>query len=507
MSQRTVRAAFAAMVAVIVAPVAHGADENAGAIADIRAQIRQMKEEYEARIRALEARLTDAEAKAERAAQAASAAASATAGAPAVAATAPSAGAAVAATAPEGFPSGSGPTAPAAAASASGSNAAANAFNPAMSVILAGRYANLSQDPNTYRIQGFMPSGDDVGPGRRGFDLGESEVTLSANVDHRFSGQLTFSMNADNALEVEEAFFRANGLTHGVNVMGGRFLSSVGYLNSQHAHAWDFVDAPLVYEAMLGGQYKNDGVQVKWLAPVERFVELGFELGRGATFPGNERKRNGANAFAAVAHAGDDIGESASWRAGISYLRTSAADRAFDDVDRAGIGVTNAFGGSSRLWIADAILKWAPEGNATQRNLKLQGEYFRRTEKGALTYDTTGASLGPLAGDYRGVQSGWYAQGLYQFMPAWRAGVRYDRLHSGTPHIATVDSGELDPADFARLMAYNPSRATAMVDWSPSEFSRLRLQVAEDKSRRGAGDRQLFIQYIMSLGVHGAHTF
>jgi hypothetical protein len=469
-------------MSVAVASAACAADENAGALAEIRAQIRQMKEEYEARIRALEARLKDAEAAlGAQAAQSAPAAQSAM----------PSASAAP----------------PASAAAPGGSAAGANAFNPAMSVILAGRYANLSHDPSRYRIQGFMPGGDEAGPGRRGFDLGESEITLSANVDHRFSGQLTFSMNADNALEVEEAFVRANGLAHGVNAMGGRFLSSVGYLNSQHAHAWDFADAPLVYQAMLGGQYKSDGVQVKWLAPVERFVEVGVELGRGATFPGNDRNKNGANAVAAFAHIGDDIGDSSSWRAGISYLRTSAADRAFDDIDRAGIGVVDAFSGSSRLWIADAILKWAPQGNATQRNLKLQGEYFRRTESGTLTYDTLGASLGALAGDYRGVQSGWYLQGVYQFMPTWRAGLRYDRLHSGTPRIATVDSGELDAADFARLIAYNPSRTTAMVDWSPSEFSRLRLQVAEDKSRPGATDRQLFIQYIMSLGVHGAHTF
>jgi len=500
MSRITVGAAMAAMVAVAVATTtsrAFAAGEDAGALAEIRAQIRQMKDEYEARIRALEARLQQAEARAERAAQAAAVAPPA--GPPGTPAT-PAAPAAVVA-------AGTPVPAPVASATSGGSTAAANAFNPAMSVILAGTYANLSQYPNKYRIQGFMPSGDAVGPGPRGFNLGESELTLSANVDHRFAGQLTFSMSADDKLEVEEAFFRANGLAHGVNVMGGRFLSSVGYLNSQHAHAWDFVDAPLVYQAMFGGQYKNDGVQVKWLAPVDRFVELGLELGRGATFPGTDRNKNGANAVAVFAHAGDDIGESTSWRAGLSYFRTSAADLTFDDVDRAGIGVTDAFSGTSRMWIADAILKWLPQGNSTQTNLKLQGEYFRRTDSGTLTFYALNASLGALAGDYRGVQSGWYLQGVYQFMPTWRAGLRYDRLDSGTPRIASVESGALDAADFARLIAYNPSRATAMVDWSPSEFSRLRLQVAEDKSRPGATDRQLFIQYIMSLGVHGAHTF
>jgi hypothetical protein len=46
-----------------------------------------------------------------------------------------------------------------------------------------------------------------------------------------------------------------------------------------------------------------------------------------------------------------------------------------------------------------------------------------------------------------------------------------------------------------------------MVDFSPSEFSRVRLQLARDNAREGRPDNQLFIQYQMSLGAHGAHGF
>jgi hypothetical protein len=322
-----------------------------------------------------------------------------------------------------------------------------------------------------------------------------------------FSGQLTFALSGEDTVGVEEAFVQTRAIANGINLKAGRFLSSIGYLNSQHAHAWDFVDAPLAYQALFGGQYRNDGIQLKWLAPADRFIELGIESGRGASFPGTDRNRNGANSFAAFAHVGDDIGDSASWRVGLSYLRTSAADRSFGDVDRAGVDVTNAFTGTSRIWIADAIYKWAPGGNARNTNLKLQAEYFRRTERGTLTYDASGASLGPLAGDYRSTQSGWYVQGVWQFMPQWRIGARYDRLDSGALRVSTIDDGALDPADFSRLMSYNPSRATAMADYSPSEFSRFRVQFARDKSRPGATDHQIFIQYIMSLGAHGAHAF
>lgn len=468
MLKRTVMAtALAAACAALGCSPAFAASD--GDLAQMRNEIRQMKQEYEARIKALEQRLQAAETQA--AAQ--------------QAAPAPMAAAAPA------------PAAPSPAATA-------NAFNPAISAILGGTYANLSKDPTQFRIQGFVPGGDEVGPGRRSFNLGESEITLSANVDPQFAGQVTFSLAGDNSASVEEAFFQTKGLSNGLNLKGGRMLSSIGYLNGIHAHAWDFVDAPLAYQAFFGGQYKTDGAQLKWLAPTERFLELGAELGNGRAFPGNDRNKNGAGSAAVFAHVGDDVGESASWRAGVSWLHTGSSNRTYADVDSAGTAVTNAISGHANTIIVDGVYKWSPNGNATQTNFKLQGEYFRRRESGTLAFDTTGRAL---ADTYASTQSGWYLQGVYQFMPAWRAGLRYDRLSSGAPDIGQVGSGALTAADFPQLASWHPSRTSLMFDYSPSEFSRLRLQFAQEKSRPDATDNQVFLQYIMSLGVHGAHTF
>ena len=478
--------AVALAVAGVVPAVAQTTD--GAELKEIRDQIRRMRDDYEARIRALEQRLQDAE----RRGQAATAAPAGT-GAPL-----PRSGAVAGSAAT--------PSAAVAAPGRSGT-VTTNLFNPAMSLIIGGTYARLSQDPEQYRIQGFVPGSDEIGPGSRNFSLGESELTLSASIDHRFSGQMTVAVTQENEVELEEAFVRAHGLGGGINLKAGRFLSGVGYMNAQHAHSWDFVDAPLAYQAFFGGHYRNDGVQLTWLAPTETFVEVGVETGRGGSFPGSARNKNGLVSSAAFVRVGGDIGVSTSWRAGLSWVRDRAVDRQFDDTDAAGASVTNAFTGRSTTWIADAVLKWAPNGNATQRNLKLQAEYFRRKESGALTYDVAAQSLGTIDSAYRAAQSGYYVQGVYQFMPQWRFGLRYDRLNSGTPGISAIDDGLLSAADFSRLLAYNPSRQTAMIDWSPSEFSRLRLQVARDRSRPEVTDNQLFIQYIMSLGVHGAHAF
>ncbi len=443
-------------------------------LAKIRAEIEQMKRAYEQRIQALEKRLEEAEAKSGKAERSAA-------------------------------------NAEAAAASASNRPASESAFNPAISLILQGTYANTSQEPNTYQITGFVPSGGEVRPPKRSFGLGETELAIAANIDPYFRGVAIASLAPEGGVGVEEAYFQTLALPRGFVLKGGRFFSGIGYQNEQHQHAWDFQDPPLAYKAFLGGQLKQDGVQLKWIAPTDLLVELGVELSAGDQFPGSDRNKNGVGGSSIFGHIGGDIGPSYAWRTGLSYLKSSPLDRSYEDTDSGGVAVTNKFTGNSRLWVADAILKWAPNGNSTVTNFKLQGEYFRRKEDGQLTYDdSAGSNLfgGPVSGAYDSRQSGWYLQGVYQFMPRWRAGYRYDRLNFDTINNGIVSNG-LGPtaADFPVLTPYSPTRDTVMLDWSPTEFSRLRFQLASDKSRIGLTDNQFFLQYIYSLGAHGAHKF
>jgi hypothetical protein len=247
----------------------------------------------------------------------------------------------------------------------------------------------------------------------------------------------------------------------------------------------------------LGNQLNEDGIQLKWVAPTSLYWDVGIEGGRGRQFPAGPaggRNKNGVSSGNVFTHLGGDVGTGTAWQTGVSYLSTSPQDRTFDDP----AGTPNSFTGQSRLWVLDGILKWAPNYNPTYTNFKLQGEYFRRKEDGDLTSGTTAQT-----GGFASVQSGWYLQGVYQFVPMWRVGYRYDRLDSGT----TSFSAPLNPADFPILAAHNPTKHTVMVDWSPSEFSRVRLQFASDKSRSDVTDHQVFLQYIVSLGAHGAHKF
>ena len=450
-------------------------------LAALRQQMEAMRIAYEARLEALESRLQRAEAAIAPTAPAAAATA-AISSVPAAATAEPAVAVVPSAPSPMAAPGGGG----------------ANAFNPSMSLILSGLYARTSRDPARYAITGFpLPTGADVGPGTRGLSLAESELGFAASIDPWLRGAANISILSDDRVSVEEAYVQTTSLGGGFTAKAGRFFSNVGYLNPQHAHTWDFVDNPLAYQAILGTQYGDDGIQVTWLAPLDRYVELGAELGRGRSFPGTDTSRNGAGMTSLFAHTGGDIGVSHSWRAGLSMLNAKASDQGLVAANARGDQVLDAFNGNTRVWIADAIWKWAPNGNATRTNFKLQGEYLRSTRRGSLTYDVASADS---VGSYRAVQSGWYVQGVYQFMPRWRVGLRTEQLDAGSP-----DYG-LNAASFAND-GYRPKKHTLMLDFSPSEFSRVRLQLAQDRSREGITDRQLFVQYQMSLGAHGAHSY
>ena len=439
----------------------------------LREEITQMRKSYEQRIEALERRLVQAEATSTQAKTTADKAATQT------------------ARAGEGK---------------------ANAFNPEIGLNLQGALTKTTRDPANWTMQGFVPPGepDEIGPPRRrGFTAQETELTVAANVDPNFRGYLNLALTPGNAVELEEAYFQTLGLGAGVTVKGGRFLSGIGYQNEIHPHAWDFADAPLAYTAFVGNKLTTEGVQVKWLAPTETFLELGLEGGRDNSFPGGARNKSGTGIGAAFAHVGGDVGPSNSWRAGLSYIATRPGGRSYEGVDAAGLATTVSFAGDSRTAVADFVWKWAPNGNAKERNFKLQGEYFRRNEDGRLSCaerDTSGACGGAagLADSYRSTQSGYYLQGVYQFMPNWRIGYRYDRLDSGTPSFGPT----LVATDLPQLASWKPVRNTVMADYATSEFARLRFQVARDTSRgAGLADTQVWLQYVMSLGAHGAHKF
>jgi hypothetical protein len=305
------------------------------------------------------------------------------------------------------------------------SSGSAAAFNPAIGVVFQGQL---------WGVEGEAADGE-------GFTVGETELIMSANVDDKFTAYLTAAFafeDGESALEVEEAWVETTALPAGFSARFGRMFSGIGYLNARHAHTWDFADQALPYQAFLDGRYVDNGLQVRWLAPTDLYMELGGELMQGEGDP------SGLGAYTLFSNVGGDVGSSHSWLAGLSHLEQDQG---------------------SRLSSAHFVWKWTPDGNWKQETFIFQAEYFENRD-----FDT---------------ETGWYAQAVYQPFQRWRFGGRMDSLD---------------------LVADDPRRYSVMLDWSNSEFSRLRLQFTRND---GGFDNanEWGLQYIHSIGAHGAHAF
>ena len=354
--------------------------------------------------------------------------------------------------------------------------ASANAFNPAITLILNGAYSSHSLDPDAYARSGFPLVGEG-GPSPRGFSLGESEISFAATIDDKFYGQLTVALGSEDGeteVAIEEAYIETTGLANGFTARAGRFFSNIGYLNGHHAHTDKFYDRPLPYQAFLGNQYGDDGVQLRWVAPTDTYLEIGGEVFRGESFPAGGAARNGAGSRSLFVHAGGDIGSETSWLAGVSVLDARSA------------GAEDGFSGDTRLWVADATWKWAPGGNFKDGGITLRGEYFLEDRDGEW-------SDGEGMAEWNGRRHGAYVEGVYRINRRWESGYRYDRLWS--------DDGLPLAEGFA------PARHSLMLAWINSEFSLLRLQLSRDTPNDADADTALTLQYQTALGAHGAHKF
>lgn len=366
-----------------------------------------------------------------------------------------------------------------------------NQFNPAISLILDGKYQHFSSTGS--EMSGFGV-GEEGERGREGLALDESEITLSANVDDKFYGSLTAAVvreEGEDKVELEEAFMRTQGgvLPYGLNLKAGRAFWTFGYLNEHHTHSDDFADRPLPYRAYLNKAFNDDGLELSWILPTDLYAEVGGGLFRGDDFPSGSASGSDHGSLSAFVRIGGDIGDNQSWRLG-GYALSTQADARMTNEDAV------IFTGESDLYALDARYTWAPVGNSQNKELILQGEYMWRDETG--TYEDTDAATGAVP--FSGKSHGWYAQAVYKFHPQWRIGGRVSQMHAPSTPAGLVGSA-LDASGF------NPRSYSTMIDWRNSEFSRIRFQLNQEELTRGGEDTQLILQYSMSVGAHGAHQY
>lgn len=337
----------------------------------------------------------------------------------------------------------------------------------------------------------------ELGGRSAGLQLGHSDLTASGPVGRHLAAQLTSVVAThDGTVEtgIEEAWVQTRTLPGGVVARAGRFASQVGHLNSQHPHADDFVERPLLHRALLGGHWFDDGVRVNLTLPTAQYWMVGAELFRGRKLvPEADPPRGGAGAATLVARTGGDLGRAHSWQLGLSYLhnrRTAAVeDEEEHGAAHEGEGHDQDHGhgarfGGRRTWMLDATWKWAPGGNNREQQLRLTLEAARVS--GVAPHAGSGQRHDAVA-----------LSAVWRFDPHWEAGARIDQLRVSMPHEDHFESGRL-------------RERAVMLAWKPSHMQSLRLQLSRQGGALGfesPARRSVALQYVVSLGVHGAHAF
>jgi hypothetical protein len=386
---------------------------------------------------------------------------------------------------------------PAQIAGGSSQVSAGTAFNPAITVIPDGLYYydNAGGGAASSIGERFRAPGADVEAedSPRGFSLREVELALSGAVDPYFDVWATFGIG-DGAIEAEEVYVQTRRFLPGTQVKFGQFFSGVGYLNRQHRHQWDFVDAPLPYTELFGSNLGEVGVQVTWLPATRVYTQVGFEALQGDNglianqladqYSGTLEETPGPRLFTGFAKMSPDLGYANTLQAGISIGRS----RSHQEVDPQ----ENVYDGTAWFFGTDWIWRYDSARPYGEGDVTVQGEYIYRSK----TLDVV--SVADLQ-DTSSQQDGLYAQVVYGVRPRWTLAGRID-VAGLRNHIealtTTMDLGAT-------------TRYSVNATFNPTEFSRLRVQYNHAHVPGDSRTRfnQVYVQFQMSLGVHGAHAF
>jgi hypothetical protein len=359
-------------------------------------------------------------------------------------------------------------------------------MNPAISVILDTEYyhSSLSKDELKSRNSpGFI--GPQEPPLREGFNLREAEIGFFAPVDPYFNLYVTLPVT-ENGIELEEAYFVTTSLPAGLQFKGGKFKSGFGRFNAVHPHAWDFVDAPLPYKIFFGGEGEGlieKGAQLTYLPNLPIYMILGVEVlqGDNDTLFGPDAG-SGPHAYTGFVKSSLDFGGSHSILFGGSVVGGKTKTTSF--------APDTELQGDTVLYGLEFTYKWRP---SRWRSFILQSEYLYRHQTGDLT-DTVALTTDSLKRD----QDGFYVQALYQ-INRWRIGVRFDRM--------AIFQDEVVRAGEKINYSGQPYRATGALEFNPTEFSRIRLQYNYDKSNPNKENQEVFLQFLIAVGAHGAHAY
>ncbi len=346
-------------------------------------------------------------------------------------------------------------------------------------------------------------------PRKRGFTLQNLELSLLGAVDPFFTAEAHLiyfidPIEGESVLELEEAFLTTQQLPFGLEEYGleleiGQMFTEFGRINPRHPHAWDWLDQPVINSRVFGPDgMRGPGARIGWLTPLPWFSQFHFGLqnANGETMASflasdeffEDRAVGGIEFQDQDVRSLGDLVWLGRWE-----NAWDVSDEVSTSVGLSGLVGPNASGSGGRTVIygGDFLLKWQPiDNDRGWPFVSWQSEIMRRDYKidGQAT-DLPGEDLGDW---------GLYTQLLWGFLRDWSAGLRYEFVSGDGP---SVGGRSMDPFRDER------QRLSPVIVWTPTHFSRVRLQYNFDQADHLADDaHSVWLGFEVLIGKHPAHS-
>ena len=288
----------------------------------------------------------------------------------------------------------------------------------------------------------------------------EAELQFSSDVDSYFTAKAFFAIAKEDGvfgIEPEEIYVETIAIPH-VGLRIGKSKMPLGKHNQLHAHAFPFINAPLINEAILGDEGLNEtGVGANILIPLPWYSEINLNYTQGENEELFNSDRNDNKAIIARFKNLWDLSDSMTLELGLS----GAEGKNTDHLD------TNLYG-------TDLTLKWRPAEGGKYSSFEWASEFLQKDKKGEVDDKLSG-----LVSHFK-----------YQMAQRWYAQYRYDYL--GLNKSKTINASK---------------RHTGLIAFLPSEFSGIRLQYETIDDGQVIDEKRVSLQLNISIGSHPAHAY
>ena len=301
--------------------------------------------------------------------------------------------------------------------------------------------------------------------------IGAAEITLALTTelaDHwlAYGAISNHSHGGESSLDIDQGFIQSadqDSPLRGFTLRIGRFYSSAALYNDQGHSGLLFPTAPLIYQSLMGGELKDDGLSIGYnVAPNTKIT---FETFAGDNSLSGQQAGNKFSQTQTLSL--DQSAEMGVWGhldTKVGYLSSKQNYQSEDSghSHNTDSDLVYQLSGDIEQWMLSAL--WQKE------RWQVSGEYFIRDLN-------TDAQTDSQILQIKDKSSGFYALVAYQVSPEWILATRYDRL---TTDIDTYGHQELITS-FGLPVSQTPENLTLLANWQPTDNQQWSLHLSQPK--------------------------